>query len=98
MTLEEYQRLVAAGVIDKVEFLDGEVRMGEHRLAFSASQVQAAADIGIDLLQRGLAAPGDVAYTPRGSRTLARRPGWTLGQEEQPECAAIVRFVSRQDR
>lgn len=30
MTLEEYQRLVAAGIIDKVEFLDGEVRMGEH--------------------------------------------------------------------
>lgn len=49
MTLEEYQRLASAGVIRNVEFIDGEVRMGEHRLAFSASQVRAAAELGIDL-------------------------------------------------
>lgn len=47
MTLKEYQRLVAAGVIDKVEFIDGEVRMGEHRLAFSASQIEAAAKLAL---------------------------------------------------
>lgn len=47
MTVEHYDRLVDAGVIDKVELIDGIVRMGHHRLAFAPSQVAAAARLGI---------------------------------------------------
>ena len=36
-------------MIDKVEFTDGEIRMGEHPLAFSDSQLQGAAELRIDL-------------------------------------------------
>jgi hypothetical protein len=61
VTLEEYQRLVAAGVIDKVEFIDGEVRMGDHRLEFAASQVKAAAQLGVDLTRERHSVTGDPA-------------------------------------
>lgn len=49
VTLEDYQRPVAAGVTCKVEFVDGEIRMDEHRPAFSVLRIQAAAELGIDL-------------------------------------------------
>jgi hypothetical protein len=51
MTVDEYRTLVEAGVIDKVEFIDGAVVMGRFPLAFSHEQVEAAAELGIDLPQ-----------------------------------------------
>jgi hypothetical protein len=56
LELAEYQRLVHAGIVDKVEFLDGHVYMGEHLLAWSPSQVEAARQLGITLRHRSFEA------------------------------------------
>jgi hypothetical protein len=70
VTVEEYKRLVAAGVIDRVELIDGEIRMGEPRLAFSASQIQAAAELRFDLTDEQVKALGP----RRESRRKTVRP------------------------
>jgi hypothetical protein len=49
MSNEEYDELVEAGVFRKIELIDGEVRTGRFRLAFSPAQRAAAAELGIEL-------------------------------------------------
>jgi hypothetical protein len=49
LTPEEYRRLVEAGVLGKVELLDGVVYMSKYELAFSAAQVRDAATVGVTL-------------------------------------------------
>jgi hypothetical protein len=47
ITADEYWRLVEAGIVDKVELIDGVVVMGAYALHFSPEQAAAAARIGI---------------------------------------------------
>ena len=47
LDLEQWQAPVEAGIVDKVEFFDGVVRMDEHQLAWAPSQIAAAAELGI---------------------------------------------------
>ena len=60
MTLDEYIALTEAGILDKVELMDGVVMMGRFPLAFSADQIAAASEIGVDLTAESGAA-GDTA-------------------------------------
>lgn len=47
VSVEEYHRLVEAGVLGPVELLEGRVMMGGHALVFSPAQVRAAKRLGV---------------------------------------------------
>jgi hypothetical protein len=49
MNVSTYHALVVAGVLDKVELIEGRVVMGSYKLHFSPEQVRAAASLGIEL-------------------------------------------------
>jgi hypothetical protein len=53
MTADEYIALTEVGIIGKVELIDGVPTIGQYPLVFSADQVRAAADLGIDLSPHG---------------------------------------------
>ena len=54
MDADEFAALMEAGIIDhKIELIDGRPMMGEYPLGFSAEQIRAAAELGIELLADG---------------------------------------------
>ena len=65
MTLDEYHALVEHGILGKVELLNGTVWCGNHRLAFSAEQIAAAAELGVDLRAAAASADSEQPSQPR---------------------------------
>jgi hypothetical protein len=49
LTIDEYHRLVEAGIVGPVELLDGRLVVGAFDLVFSDAQIAAARKVGVDL-------------------------------------------------
>ena len=47
VTAEEYDRLVAAGIVDRIELIEGRIVVGHWPLAFPPDETRAAARLGI---------------------------------------------------
>ena len=72
-----YQGQVEAGIVGPVELLDGRVVIGGFDLAFSAPQITAAADVGVDLC------PADAIAALGGTLDRRAYPSGYLKRERE---------------
>ena len=77
LTLDDYHRLVEAGILGRLELLDGRVVIGAFELAFSDAQIAAALDVGVDLR------PADAIAELSGTLDRRAYPAGYLDRERE---------------